>query len=233
MRKPLSLVMLLVLLQACSVAGISASTDTPTATPTENPTLTFTPSITPSATIVRIPTQDWFQPTSTLGPIPLLIGSVTVAPYVTPTSSRPGPGFVSVTFSDNKMYWGGCKYNKAVVTTEVEDPEAVISVVIFVRVKSAAEEDYTPWTTGDVMFNHRDGTFTYTLVGSNVEGHNHYKKSWIFVQLVATDKNGEEVGRTHVFENAIALSPCMCLDPSTGCPPTPIRKPTPTPTKKK
>jgi hypothetical protein len=178
--------------------------------------------------------MDWDQPTSTVMPIPLFIGSATVAPFATPTSSKPGSGFVSVSFSETKMYWGGCKYNKAVVTTEVEDPGAVISVVIFVRVKSAEKEDYTPWTTGDVMFNHRDGTFTYTLVGSRIEGHNHYKKSWVFVQLVATDINGEEIGRTKVFENAIALSPCMCLDPSTGCPPTPVKNiPAPTPTKKK
>jgi hypothetical protein len=89
------------------------------------------------------------------------------------------------------------------------DREEVLSVVIFVRVRSAKKEDYTPWTTGDVMSDHRDGTYTYLLRGSAIEGHNHYRDSWVIFQLVATNNKGEEVGRTQIYTGSIALSPCM------------------------
>ncbi|MBL8051506.1 MAG: hypothetical protein JNM46_09825, partial [Anaerolineales bacterium] len=103
--------------------------------------------------------------------------------------------------------------NQAVITTTVEDQSAVAGVIIFMRVKSATDEDYTPWTNGNIMYNNRDGTFTYIAVGSEVEGHNHYKASFIFFQLVSVDKNGKENGRTKIYENAISMSPCPCLTP--------------------
>jgi hypothetical protein len=59
------------------------------------------------------------------------------------------------------------------------------------------------------MHNHLDGQFSYTLLGSAIEGHNHYKDSWVFFQLVATGWNGEEVGRTPIYRESISLSPCM------------------------
>ncbi len=61
------------------------------------------------------------------------------------------------------MFWGICKPNKSKVTAKVEDPDTVASVVIFVQVKSAVEEDYTPWTSGDVMFNYNDGNTSNIL----------------------------------------------------------------------
>jgi hypothetical protein len=233
----LQLVMILaILLQACSLneiflppAAAPAPTITPfiTLTPIDTATPSITPTLTPSPTIVRFPTQDPDQVTATVVVIPLFIGSVTATPFAFPGSSRPGQGFTSVTVSENRIYWGGCKYNSTVINAKVDDPQGVISVVIFTRVKSADKEDYTPWTTGNVMFKHRDGTFTYLMRGSDVEGHNHYKKSWVLFQLVATDIRGEEVGRTGVYTDSIQMSPCMCLDPSTGCPPTPIKVPKP------
>ena len=210
-----------ILLQAC--AGIPFEdvlfppTDTPA--PTSTATITFTPvatrtptiapSVTPSATIVRIPTQDPFLPTSTFAPIPIFIGNDTATPIAAPTLARPGPGFLSMSVSENKIYWGVCDPNRTKIVVQVEDPDEVFSVVIFVQVKSAVEEDYTPWTTGDAMHNHRDGTFSYTLRASSIYGRNHYKKSWVFLQMVATNDKGEEVGRTLIFRNLIALSPCM------------------------
>ena len=59
------------------------------------------------------------------------------------------------------------------------------------------------------MERHKEGTFSYTLVGSNIEGHNHFKESWVMYQLVATNFDGEGIGSTSVFPNSIALSPCM------------------------
>jgi hypothetical protein len=220
MRRFFLMIVLVFLIQAC--AGIpfggaltptntpaSTATATVTFTPTNTPTASITPTITPSPTIVHIPTWDPNQPTATFVPVPIYIGKDTVTPIVTSTPLRPGPGFLSVQVSENRIYWGICKPNKTKIITQVENPEDVFSVIIFVQVKSAIKEDYTPWTTGNTMQKHSDGTFSYTLAANSTYGRNHYKNSWILFQLVATDDKGEVIGRTMIYPNAIALSPCM------------------------
>ncbi len=229
MRKLLLLLLMAISLQACSMNDISSvlfpmtETPTPTATiatytplPTWTPSIT--PSITPSPTIVRIPTWDPNVPTSTFAPIPIFIGEYTATPVILPTPVRPGPGFLSVTISDTSIFWGDCTPNTSVVVAKVVEPEEVISVVVFVQVKAIDKEDYTPWTSGDVMFNYNNGTFSYTLQATEIQGHNHYKKSWVRMQLVATNIDGEEVGRTKIFPEVTTLEPCMCYEPLKGCP---------------
>jgi hypothetical protein len=175
--------------------------------------MTRTPVPTATITIVRIPTQDPNQPTSTFAPIPIIIaGGATTTPLpqnVSPTAERPGPGFLSVSISDNKIYWGSCKHNTTTLTAIVEDEEEAFSVVIFLRVRAANKDDSTPWDKGNVMHDHGDGTYTSLIRGSNVYGHNHYKNSWIVFQLVIVDIEGREVGRSRVYDQSIALSPCM------------------------
>lgn len=232
MRKLYLVAMIAVLLQACSMNDIlSPPTNTPLPTSTELITFTplptwtpsITPSITPSPTIVRIPTWDPNVPTSTFAPIPIFIGEYTATPVIPPTPVRPGPGFLSVTISEKRIFWGSCTPNESIIVAKVTDPEEVASVVIFVQVKSAEDEDYTPWTSGDVMYNYFDGTFSYTLQATEINGHNHYKKSWVRMQLVATNIKGEEVGRTRIIPEVASLEPCMCYEPLKGCPiPTPV-----------
>jgi len=220
----MSFEVLAVFVQAC--AGMSfedllfPSTNTPvptatatvTFTPMDTPTVTVTPTITSSPTIVHIPTWDPNQPTATFIPIPIFIGKYTatpVTPIVPPTPIRPGPGFLSVDVSDKKIYWGSCQPNRTKIITQVENPEDVFSVIIFVQVRSATKDDYTPWTTGNTMQKHGDGTFSYSLAANTTRGHNHYKNSWVLFQLVATNDMGEVIGRTKIYTNEISLSPCM------------------------
>lgn len=209
---------LVILLSSCSLQDVlnfpvnqTVLTSTPvdTSTPTSTFTPTSTPTVTPTTTIVRIPTQDFLQPTATTFVISIFAGANTITPVPTRFFFQPGNGFLSVSVSEKKIFWGSCEKNNTVVTTKIENPDDVYSVVIFVRVKSAEKEDYTPWTTGDVMVDNRDGTYSYKLVGVEIEGHNHYKNSLVFFQLVATNKNGIEIGRTPVFTDYISLSPCM------------------------
>jgi hypothetical protein len=224
MRRFYIVVVLAILIQACAglPLGLGQPTDTPvptsTVTATMTPMDTFTPSVTPTSsplpTIVHIPTWDPNQ-TPTFIPIPIFIGKDTATPnsFVMPTPLGPGPGFVSVEIVDSIIYWGSCKPNKTRIIAKVENPEVVFSVIIFVRVKNAFKEDYTPWTTGNTMQNHWDGTFTYWQNANTTEGHNHYKNSWIQIQLVATDDMGKVVGRTQIYPNAISLSPCLGFMP--------------------
>lgn len=192
MRKSVRvLISLVIFLQACSVLPFQADaqpTGTPAATKTATITLppsstpaSITPTITPSPTIVHIPTQDPNLPTSTFAPITIFIGSETATsaplPGVIPSATvfSPGAGFVSVDISDNKIFWGSCKPNRSKVVAKIEDRKHVASIVIFVQLRSFFKEDYTPWSTGDIMFDNRDGAFTYTLKANEIEGHNHYQ----------------------------------------------------------
>lgn len=235
MRKIFILAFMALLFTACSMADLVPSTRAPeptstppfTFTPIDTPTSTDTATPRPSATIVRIATWDPNQPTFT--PLALFVNGKTITPFYTPTSNRPGVGFASVTYSPKKIYWGVCKPNSVTITAEVDDPEEVFSVIIFLRVKDLKEEDYTPWTNGDVMLNRGQGVFTTTLVGSKINGHDHYLRSWVYFQLVATNIEGEEIGRTKIYEKAFDMYPCPCLTPLTGCPiNTPKPKTTPT-----
>lgn len=224
------------LLPACSMEDLSPPTNTPrptattfiTYTPIDTPASTKTPKPSPSATVVRIPTQDPNGPTFTPFVVDVLVDGNTITPVPTATSSRPGPGFLSVEYSPKKIYWGGCTPNSVGITAKVEDPDEVFSVVLFLRVRDLNEEDYTPWTTGEVMQDRGQGVFTRTLYGSMIRGHDHYLRSWVYFQLVATNLQGEEIGRTKVYEKAFDMYPCPCLTPLTGCPVTTPR-PTTTP----
>lgn len=222
MRRLYLVMALAILIQACAglpFNGVRPPTNTPvstaalpaTFTPVDTPTSTITPTLTASPTIVQIATVDPDQPTATatLVPVPIFIGKFTVTPFAWPTAVQPGFGFLSVEVTDKKIYWGSCKPHTTRITAKVENPEDVFSVIIFVQVKSAFKEDYTPWTTGNAMNSHRDGTFSYTLNANTTRGHNHYKSSWILFQLVATDDKGEVIGRTKIYTNQISLSPCM------------------------
>lgn len=236
MRKYYLLLAMTLLVQACTMNDLfflptPAPTNTPfvTLTPLDTPVATNTHTPLPSPTIVRFPTLDPNQPTPTFVSIPIFTAEGASSQVPIPTPEGPGVGFEEVKVSDSRLYWGGCKFNKLTISATVSDPEEVIAVYIFTRVKSLEEEDYTPWTKGAPLFNNGDGLFTHRMVGSQVYGHDHYLKSWVYFQLVAIDKKGEEVGRTKVFTDQIMLSPCMCLDPSTGCPPTAIPRPTKTP----
>ncbi len=221
-RYMIVLILMSVSLQACASAGSILFPSTNTPAPSATPTNTASPSATatstrtsiPTATItiVRIPTQDPDQPTSTFAPISIIMeGGITATPLpiqLTPTVFRPGPGFLSVSTSESKIFWGSCKHNKATIKAIVEDEDEAFSVVIFTYVRAANKDDSTPWTTGNVMHDHGDGSYTYLLRGSEVEGHNHYKNSWVVFQLVITNIEGEEVGRSRIYDQSIALSPC-------------------------
>lgn len=237
MRKKFISISLVLLISACTMTDFSSpgtpemtSTPEATYTPIDTPTNTETPTPLPSATIVRIATWDPNQPTVT--PFTILIDGKTATPFYTATLSRPGAGFASVTYSPKKIFWGGCTPNSVTIKAEVEDVDEVFSVVYFLRVKDFKDEDYTPWTNGDVMLNRGQGVFTTTLVGSKIYGHDHYSRSWVYFQLVATNIKGEEIGRTRIYEKAFDMAPCPCLTPLKGCPiATPRPKSSPTPSK--
>ena len=205
----------------------SLSTPVPTSTETPLPTSTFTPTETPTPgisatpTIYRVPTRDpnLTEPVATID-FDFSFGQqvVTATQRTPPSTFSPGAGFLYVTVSESKIFWGDCIPNSTTIVTQVDDPDEVNSVVVFNRIKSSKDNDYTPWTTGNVMFNHRNGRFSYVMEATELEGHNHYRSSWVEFQLVATNNRQEEIGRSAIFENIIFLEPCLCYEPLKGCP---------------
>jgi len=231
------LVVVMILLQSCSMSDVlpflstpvPKSTLTPLPTSTSTPTLTHTPRASATPTIYRVPTRDpnLTESVSTID-FDFSFGNeiITNTPRTPPSTFSPGVGFSYVTVSDGKIFWGDCTPNKTTIVAQVEDPDEVTSVIIFNRVKSAIEDDYTPWTNGNVMFNNQNGRFSYIMKATELDGHNHYRKSWVQFQLVATNIRQEEVGRTTIFENMIFLEPCLCYEPLKGCPintPKPVK----------
>jgi hypothetical protein len=101
-----------------------------------------------------------------------------------------------------------CDPAQVTFTAQVTDPAAVFSVVLFVRLKDTKSTDTTDWNTGIAMNDKGNGTFTYTLKAKSIDGYNSYLSAWVYYQLVATDAGNNVIGRTQVYMQSLALSPC-------------------------
>ncbi len=212
------------LLQSCSSFGAAAPSPTSepalTFTATIAPTITSTPSITPSPTIVKIPTVD-YNATSTpppfIFPTPTSLGGLGPFDLPTSTPSSPGQGFESVKTSGSNIYWGICTPNKLKVTVQVSEPKDVLSVVLFVRLRNLKAQILTEWNRGTGMEPVGDqGLWAQDLYASSIDGHQSFRRGWVWYQLVATGKDNLEVARSRIFMDTIKLEPCMCMTPPCG-----------------
>lgn len=211
-------------LQSCSALPFGSAEPTPTSKPTLTstvtitPTSTTTPTITPSPTIVKIPTVDY---NSTVTPPAYIYSSPTPFPGVptaTPIGSQtpvsPGEGFEWVKISESKIYWGICTPNKLKVTAQVSEPKDVLSVVLFVRFRRLKAQIFTEWNKGSGMEPIGDaGLWAQDMYANSIDGHEKYRRGFVWYQLVATGENAIEVGRSRIFMDTIQLEPCMCMTP--------------------
>jgi len=228
MRKFIFLgIVLLSFLSSCSASSANsagaetgAPTPTLTASVTPLPTQTFTP--TPSPTIVKIPTID-YNATST--PPAYLFGTPTPqeilssdAPLnATPTFEGYGEGFEWIKIEASKFYWGICKPSRILVTAQVSNPEEVYSISLFVRLRHYKAEIYTHWSKGSGMEKiGEDGMWAEYIYANVLDGNAKFRKGLVSYQLVATNVDNIEVGRSPVFKDAIFVEPCMCLTPPCG-----------------
>lgn len=229
MRKIGIFTIIMFLLSSCalpalpSLPGLSRSTATAThkpGTPTVTPTITDTPTITatrPTPTFTGTPTLFGFKPTSTITgtpptktptqtPLPLFPDTPT-PPILTTAEASPGEGFKSFRISGTQVFWGICSPGTVTLETAVLDPDAVWRVYLFMRLKSVKNDDTTEWV-GTTMTNHRDGRFTYVLRADLVDGRKNYLKAWVELQMVAVDVQQKEIGRTHIYDQALMIQPC-------------------------
>jgi len=208
-------------LAGCSGIRLEQLLLIPTDTP--KPTATITLTHRPAATLTATPPTPTFTSTPTfIGGERLPTETATANPSQThapgtasatilpdDTSIPENIGFSSVTISEKAIYWGSCQPGISRVTAVVTEPKEVFSVVIFVRLRELNTTDSTPWSRGDAMNDSGDGTFTYNLNADKIDGHKNYRKAWVFYQLVATDTDGEVIGRTQVYTQSLSIGPCL------------------------
>jgi hypothetical protein len=223
MKTALLLVFAGITLNACSLAlpGILSTQSASVVTPAPIPSSTKTPSNTAS------------QSTPTFTSTPTLIGGVTLPtqanaitpmritalaytppggtlfapPTVTPVPQN--TGFSSVTTSEKIIYWGSCHPGEAKIKTKVLEPDKVFNVVIFIRLRELNTTDSTPWNKGAAMDDRGEGNYTYILDADHIEGYKNYFRAWVYYQLVATDKDGNIIGRTQVYTQNLSIAPCL------------------------
>ena len=210
MRKPFFILITMLLLQSCSgldfLPGLALnSTPIPSPTGTATSTLTLTPTRTNTPTPRPTVTPIGEMPTVT--PFILVSADAPTSAF-TPTSSRPGGGFQSISLSQGRIFYGTCKQNYTKMTVKVENPVEVETVYLFFRLESGKKPgDTTPWT-GTVTDNDGGGVFLYTLRANNIPERRNFIGAWVQYQFVAADADKNIIGRSQIYTRNIVLEPC-------------------------
>jgi hypothetical protein len=230
MKKVILSLLIALMLSACSVTTLEQLLLPPTVTPQPTPV--------PSETPTDIPTPTPVTPSLTYTPTPTLIGFKTPTNTpdgsITPTASTPinmitpdtktptvvMDGFVAVFTSTDEFYKKGCEPGTVKFSAQAANPRDTIFVVLFVRFKSKQSGNTSEWTSIG-MQPLGAGTFTHDLVPDEMKSMDAYKNAWVEYQLVATNLDAQELGRTAIFSEKLTLLNCTPT-------PTPTVDPTPT-----
>jgi hypothetical protein len=210
-KKPLFLITVLLLLQACSAMDLLPS-PVPTNTSTLTPTTTHTATITLTPTRTSTPTP---RNTATLimsdfnTPVILVSQEVATAEEFTSLAPEaPTGGFESVEITQGNIFYGTCKQNYTKMTVKVDHPEDVEKVYIFFRLESGKKPgDTSPWT-GSITDNDGGGYFRYTLRANQIPERKNFLKAWVHYQFVAEDAEEKIIGRSQVYMRTLVLEPC-------------------------
>jgi hypothetical protein len=133
----------------------------------------------------------------------------------------PIPGFTSISVSEEQFYKGKvCLPASVKFTAQVSDPATAAFVTLFVRFKSKQTGVKSEWTS-ILMQNIGAGTFTHDLVASEMKAVDSFKNPWVQYQIVSTDSNAKQIGKTEVFSERLTLWECVLT-------PTPTASITPT-----
>jgi hypothetical protein len=137
---------------------------------------------------------------------------ITELPSATPISlvtQVPMEGFLSISVSDEQFYKGkNCLPVSVKFTAQVADPAYTAFVVLFVRFKSKQTDTKSEWTS-IAMQNIGVGTFSHDLVPLEMKAVDLFENAWVQYQLVATDSNSKQVGRTDIFSERLTLLECV------------------------
>jgi hypothetical protein len=201
-------------LTAAPVVFTNTPTDVPTFTPTvPSPTFTSTPTMVGQKNKTATP---YFTPT----PLILTPLDVTLLPSTTPITLLPQvaiPGFVSISLSGDAFYKGkDCLPNSVTFTVQVAEPSKVAFVLLFVRFKSKQTGVNSEWADSIAMQPIGGGTYIHDLITLEMKAVNSFENAWVQYQIVSTDSNSKQVGKTDVFSERLTLLECV----PTPIPPT-------------
>jgi hypothetical protein len=158
---------------------------------------------------------------------PLLYEQMTATPLesstpielVTPVKMT---GFVSVTVSDAEFYKGKkCLPTTTKITAQVSDLGRTAFVVLFVRFKSKQTGSTSEWTSIGMEPSGVPGFYFHDLIADEMKGVKSFENPWVQYQIVATDGDSNQVGRTDIFNERLTLLECVIT-------PTPSPSVTPT-----
>ena len=201
----------------------AADTATPTASETVMPTqnlfatststpLTFTPTVTsigaelftPTNTATLFPTAAATRALATPG-APSTASSGT---YFTPQST----GFLSILTSSSLMYWnaGPCSPRNVEISAFVTDTVNTDRVILFTRLREKKNTlNVTRWNAGAIMLKEENGSYTYNIRTFNLRRYYYFREAWLEYQLVAFDRNLQEIGRTPIYDRNLSLVRCQ------------------------
>jgi cell division protein FtsL len=177
--------------------------DTPTVTPTvPTPTYTLTP------TFVGEKTKT-FTPEATATVLLITATSIATSDLIF-TPQVPMVGFVGVTLSSNVFYKRKqCSPNSVKFTVQVAEPEKVSFVVLFVRFKSKLTSSTSKWTSITMEKQALGaGTFIHELIPEEMKAVDSFENAWVEYQVVSTDINSKQVGKTGIFNEKLLLPEC-------------------------
>ena len=109
----------------------------------------------------------------------------------------------------DRFYYGdgGCGSREITISAKVARSEEVFSVVLFNRFFDNEGGSTSKWDAGHAMSKKSDGTYSITLASKNFTNYDLYRYAVMNYQMVATDKNRNNVARTEVFKD-IQLNRC-------------------------
>ena len=185
-----------------------------TSTPTP---LTFTPTVTsigaelftPTSTPTLFPTARPTQPAPTAGSVtPALLPGGSLGGLFTPQAT----GFLTILTSSPLMYWneGPCSPRNIEITAIVTDPANTDRVVLFTRLREKRNTlNVTRWNAGAIMVREDDVSFHYNIRTFNLRRYFYFREAWLEYQLVAFDKDLQEIGRTPIYDRNLSLVQCQ------------------------
>lgn len=234
MKKVVLSLLVALMLSSCSITTLEqlllppTMTPLPTPVPSETPTEIPTPTpVTPSLTYTPTPTLIGFKTPTRTPEISLTPNAFTPFNMITPDTATPSvvmTGFVTVFISAEEFYKKGCEPGSVKFTAQVAKPAEAIFVVLFVRFKSKQTGNTSEWTSIG-MQPLGAGTFTHDLVPEEMKNMDSYKNAWVEYQLVTTNLDANELGRTAIFSERLTLLNCSPTATPTVEPTATVLKP--------
>ena len=127
-------------------------------------------------------------------------------------------GFVYVRVSDQAFYKGtACQPVSVKFTVQVADPGTAAFVVLFVRFKSKLTGSTSKWTS--ITMEKQTigaGTFIHDLLPSEMKAVDSFENAWVQYQVVSTDANSNQIGKTEIFGERLTLLECDPESPPTA-----------------